>query len=109
MKKIEVLKWGLRHIAANYRMGVCVNDLDETGEACIYVTDEHPDVSPAPINDVRMLCQDLGIKREDVEVDDYGVTVYAAWYICGSKSLVEQDYQPTGREMWKKFNVTIGG
>ena len=107
MKKIDVLKWGLQHIAGNYQMGVSVDDLEETGEAFICVTEKHPDMSPAPINDVQMLCQDLGIKRDDVETDSYGVTVYAAWYICGSRSLLEE-YQPTGREMWKKFNVKIG-
>ena len=107
MMKIDVLKWGLQHIAANYRMGASVDDLDETGEACIYVTEEHPDCSPAPINDVQMMCRDLGIQRRDVEVDAYGVTVYAAWYICGDKSLL-RDYVPTGNEMWKKCNVTIG-
>ena len=107
MKKIEVLKWGLQHIAANYRMGASVDDLDETGEAFIYVTEEHPDMSPAPINDVQMMCRDLGIRDEDVEVDCYGVTVYAAWYICGDKSLL-RDYVPTGHEMWKRANAVIG-
>jgi len=107
MKKIDVLKWGLQHIAANYRMGASVDDLEETGEACIYVTEEHPDVSPAPVNDVQLMCKDLGIKSDDVEVDGYGVTVYAAWYISGSKSLLDE-YQPTGHEMWKKFNAKIG-
>ncbi len=107
MKKIDVLKWGLQHIAANYKMEASVDDVEETGEACIYVTDEHPEVTPAPINDVQMLASDLGIQRDDVEVDEYGVTVYAAWYLHGNKSLYDE-YVPTGHEMWKKYNATIG-
>ena len=52
MKKIEVLEWGLQHIAANYKMGASTEDLQSEAEGCIYVTEEHPDVSPAPVNDV---------------------------------------------------------
>ena len=107
MKKIDVLVWGMKHIASNYKMSAYVDELAETGEACICVSDEHPDMSPAPINDVQMMCRDLGISDEDVEVDAYGVTVYAAWYLCGSKTLNEE-YVPTGMEMWKRNDATIG-
>ena len=107
MKKIDVLVWGMKHIASNYKMSAYVDELADTGEACICVSEEHPDMSPAPINDVQMMCRDLGIRDEDVEVDAYGVTVYAAWYISGSKSLTEE-YVPTGMEMWKRHDATIG-
>lgn len=120
MKKIEVLAWGVQHIASNYQMGASTKDYQEDGQMCIFVTEAHPDVSPAPINDMQMLCESVGIDRSQVEVDEYGITVYLdyAWIhtaeecegYCDTaeagKLLVE--YQPTGREMWKKFDATIG-
>lgn len=107
MKRIDVLKWGLRHIASNYKMGASVDDIEETGDCCIYVTEDHPKVTSAPINDVQLLCQDLGIKRDDIEVDSFGISIYAAYYLHSNKALYE-DYVPTGHEFWKKSNVNIG-
>jgi hypothetical protein len=49
----------------------------------------------------------LGIQRDDIEVDSFGISIYAAYYLHGNKALYE-DYVPTGHEMWKKFNATIG-
>ena len=68
MKKIKVLEWGLQHIAANYKMGASTEDLQSEAEGCIYVTEEHPDVSPAPVNDVQMLSGHRSCLYEDFGV-----------------------------------------
>lgn len=119
MKKIEVLAWGVKHIAANYKMGANV-DYEDDGEVCIYVTDKHPDVSPAPINDVQMLCDDLGIDREQIEVSQYGIDVYLDYAWVHTKEECEgycdtdeagillEEYVPTGTEMWHTYGVEIG-
>lgn len=119
MKKIEVLQWGLRHIASNYKMGANV-DYEEDGQLCVFVTDEHPDVSPAPINDVEMLCEDLGIEGSQIEVSQFGIDVCIdyAWVhtheecegYCPTDNAgtLLEEYVPTGREMWHKYGVEIG-
>ena len=119
MKKIEVLQWGLQHIAGNYKMGADT-DYKEDGQVCIYVTEEHPDVSPAPINDVQMLCDSVGIPRECIDVSPYGIDVclYYAWVHTKEecKGYCETDeaekllgeYVPTGTEMWHTYGVEIG-
>ena len=66
MKRIDVLKWGLQHIASNYQMLSCVSTLEETGEASISITVDHPCVTEEPVGDVLSLCKDLGIKSEVV-------------------------------------------
>ena len=105
MKKIEVLQWGLRHIASNYKMGANV-DYEEDGQVCIFVTDEHPDVSPAPINDVEMLCDDLGIHRAYIEVSGFGIDVTLDW--AWPDTIGQDEYVPTGHEAWHKYGVEIG-
>ena len=119
MKKIEVLQWGLRHIAGNYKMGASVGYEDD-GQLCVFVTDKHPDVTPAPINDVEMLCDDLGIDRIHVDVSPYGIDVWLdyAWVHTkaesagctnpGEAGMLLEEYVPTGREMWHKYGVKIG-
>ena len=104
MKKIDVLKWGLQHIAANYDMGADTEHCEDERQACIYVTEKHPDCSPAPINDVEMLCQDLGIKSENIENSPYGVDVY----LDAVYDALQEDYVPTGHELWKRANAVIG-
>ena len=82
MKKIEVLEWGLQHIAANYKMGASTEDLQSEAEGCIYVTEEHPDVSPAPVNDVQMLCDDLGIHRAYMTIRPIVCTPLLVYVSC---------------------------
>ncbi len=104
MKKIEVLRWGIRHIAANYNLGADIESIENDGQACVFVTDEHPTVTPAPINDVQLMCDDLGIERGQIEINEYGIEVSVdyAWLRANG------DYKPTGHEMWKKYNAVIG-
>ena len=119
MKKIEVLQWGLQHIAANYKMGADTESYNEDGQMCIYVTDFEKGLTPAPINDVPMLCQDLGIPRECIETSECGVDVYLdyAWvhtkeecegYCEGEFGKLLEEYKPTGIEMWVRRGVEIG-
>jgi hypothetical protein len=106
MKNIEVLEWGLQHIAANYKMGASTEDLQSEAEGCIYVTEEHPDVSPAPVNDVQMLCDDLGIDRAYMKTSEFGIEVTLDWQ--WPETIGQEEYTPTGHEMWKRFGVEIG-
>ena len=119
MKKIDVLLWGVKHIASNYQMGADVNYEDD-GQVCIYVTPEHPDCSPAPINDMQMLCMDLGINLSLVDVSPYGVDVWIDYAWVHTEAECEgycdtdeagrllEEYTPNGHEMWHKYGVTIG-
>jgi hypothetical protein len=120
MKKIEVLAWGVQHIASNYQMGASTEDYQEDGQMCIFVTEAHPTVSPAPINDIQMLCESVGIDRSQVEVGEYGIDVYLdyAWIhtaeecegYCDTAEAGKllSEYVPTGHEMWKRSNAVIG-
>ncbi len=101
MKKIDVLVWGVKHISANHDTHANT-DYQEDGAMCIM--DNHvPTVS-----DLRMLCEDLGIEREQIEVDNSwcAVTVYLTrdWH----DTIGQEEYIPTGHEMWKRANVNIG-
>ena len=119
MKKIEVLAWGMKHIAGNYQMEADTESYNEDGQMCIYVTDFEKGLTPAPINDVQMLCHDLGIPREFIETSEWGVDVYLdyAWlhtkeecegYCDGEFRKLLADYEPTGFEMWKRSGAVIG-
>lgn len=120
MKKIDVLVWGIKHIASNYKMGADV-DYEEEGQVGVYVTDEHPDCSPAPINDVQMLCDDLDIPRGQVETSEYGIDVWVDYAWTHTKADCEgycptdeagrllEEYVPNPvKQMWKKYGVEIG-
>lgn len=102
MKKIDVLVWGVNHIAANHNTWANT-DYQEDGSMCI--GDNHVPT----ICDTRMLCEDLGIEHGQIEVDNSwcAVTVYLTqeWH----DTIGQEEYKPTGREMWKRANITIGG
>ena len=101
MKKINVLAWGMKHIAGNYGFDANV-DYKEDGAMCIY-----GGCRPAALSDVHLLCEDLGIQREYVEASEFGITVYINWDWTQEGGLLQQDYAPTGMELWKRKNATI--
>lgn len=108
MRKGDVLCWGMKHIASNYKMGAAT-DYEDEGSVCIYVTDEHPNMTPAPIGDVGALCEDLGIPREYIHIDrSFGVDIEIDWEWTQEGGLLQQEYTPTGLETWKKSTATIG-
>ncbi len=55
MKKIDVLAWGVKHIASNHRNVECDTDWEEYG--AMYIMD----TAVPTLSDARMLCADLGI------------------------------------------------
>lgn len=100
MKKIEVLAWGVQHIASNHDANYST-DYEEYQSMSILGT-EVPTVA-----DARMLCEDLGMERERCYVDNsWGIIVIDVedW----ADTIGQQEYTPTGHEMWKKIDAVIG-
>ena len=104
MKKIEVLEWGVKHIASNHsvnRKVVCNTDYEECQSMSI------TDTEVPTVQDARMLCEDLGMERDRCYVDNsWGVIVIdvEGW----ADTIGQQEYDPTGHEMWKKYDAVIG-
>lgn len=100
MKRIEVLCWGIEHIAQNHGFG-CDTDYEESGEVCIYGGCNAP-----TLQDVRFLCEDLGIGIECIESSEFGIDVWLTpeWY----EGKGQDTYNPTGMEMWKRYSFVIG-
>ena len=107
MRKGDVLAWGVQHIAGNYQMGSSI-DYEDDGQMCIYVTEEHPRLTPAPQMDVLIMCQDLGIPADYIETSEWGIDICIDWQWAQDGGLLQQDYQPTGFEMWVRQGHTIG-
>ena len=101
MKKIDVLAWGMKHIASNHNFKASVDC--EDGSMCIYGGCNVP-----TLGDVRMMCEDLGIPRDYIEESDFGIDVYIDYDWTREGGLLQQDYVPTGLEMWKRSNAKIG-
>ena len=101
MKRIEVLCWGIEHIAQNHGFGCATNDHGDSGELCIYGGCNVP-----TLQDVRFLCEDLGIDDDCIESSDWGIDIFLTneWY----ENTGQQEYKPTGMEMWKRYDVFIG-
>jgi hypothetical protein len=97
MKKIEVLCWGMEHIAQNHNFKA-VTDYEEThGEVCIYGGCNVP-----TLGDVESLCEDLGLPRQNIETSDFGIDVWLDDWNG------EEEYTVTGHELWKRYDSVIG-
>ena len=99
MKKIEVLKWGVEHIAQNHGYGFLTED-DGENTYTIFGGCNVP-----TLQDVRFLCEDLGISYIDcVYHNDFGIDIlFGTWlYEQG-----DEEYVP-GMEMWKRYGFVIG-
>lgn len=97
MKKIDVLTWGIEHIAHNHKFGCYSGDSEDMDEVCIFGN------NVPTLSDVKMLCEDLGLPAELISFSDYGIDVYIP-----SGEWREQDYEITGYEFWKTFDSVIG-
>ena len=97
MKKIDVLCWGIEHIANNHNLSASTKFWKDEGDVCIYGGCNVPTLS-----DVQMLCSDLGIPRDCIDSSDFGIDVFIPedWDING-------EYTFSGFEMWKKHNVNM--
>lgn len=98
MKKVEVLKWAIQHIATNHGFKSLTDDDEE--ETYSILGNNVPTLS-----DVQMMCDDLGISREDIYHNDFGIDVqFGEWYYEQG----DEEYESSGMEMWKRFGVEIG-
>ena len=95
MTNIEMLVWGIKHIAENHKFNADVN-YEEEGEVCIWGGCNIPTLC-----DVEMLCEDLHIDRECIESSEYGIDVfiYDSWY----QEWGEKPYEK-GYEFWKRVS-----
>lgn len=102
MKKIEVLIWGIKHIAGNHHFsGNCYTDF-RTGETVAYTGRNVP-----TCNDVRMLAEDLGVsgccKSEGFTMR---IIVSKEW----AETVGQEEFVPAmGQMMWKRTNKQLGG
>ena len=116
MKKIDVLAWGMKHIASNHYYMANV-DYEEDGSMCLF---GKGGVNVPTLSDVQMMCDDLGIPRDHIEYDDdFGIEVIIDWEWTQEKCEFEdqtdgdygkllEDYVPTGMELWKRKDAVIG-
>lgn len=100
MKKIDVLKWGVEHIAQNHNFRSFTND-EEENTFTIYGGMNVP-----TLQDVKFLCEDLDIDFEEfVYYSDFGIDIfYGLW----DSEQGHEEYEPTGMEMWKRYGFVIG-
>ena len=103
MRKIDVLAWGMKHIASNHGFEAYI-DFEERGYVII------DGYSVPTLSDVQMMCEDLGIPREAIDYDRswewISVDVYRKWTQEGGP--LQKEYSPTGTEMWKRKDAIIG-
>lgn len=97
MTNLEMLKWGIQHIAENHGFHASVDCLEQEGEVCIWGGCNVPTLS-----DVQLLCEDLGIDRECIYADDdCGIDVFItqSWY----DNKAHLPYKK-GIEFWRRNN-----
>ena len=103
MKKIDVLAWGMQHIASNHGFAADTN-YEENG--CMVISG----YNVPTMADVQMMCKDLGMPSEAIDYDrswgTISVDVYRQWTQEGGP--LQKEYSPTGMEMWKRCDATIG-
>lgn len=90
---LEMLLWGMEHIAKNHGFG-CGLDYENEGEVCIYGGCNVPTLA-----DVQMLCKDVGIDQEYIESCECGIDVFFTdtWY----RDVANKPYKK-GLEMWRR-------
>lgn len=100
MRYLDVLAWGMEHIAQNHGFAADTDDLAD-GSVCIYGGSNVP-----TLQDVIFLCEDMNIPRENIDNSEWGIEVEFSqqWYDEYGKN----EYEPTGMEMWKRYGFVIG-
>jgi len=94
MRKIDVLIWGMKHIAKNHSLEASTN-LSEGG-VCIFGGNSVPLTA-----DVGFLCEDLGIPRMFVEGCSFGIDVFLP-------ENFDRNAEFRGDMMWKRADVALG-
>ena len=93
MTKIEMLCWGVQHIAQNHGFHSDVTGWETDGEVCIYGGNNVP-----TIMDVRMLCEDLGIEKKYVESSAWGIDIW----IPSEEDWDGNEEYVQGLEFWRR-------
>lgn len=98
MKKIDVLVWGVQHIANNHGAEY-TSDYEENMVVGIL-----SNTAPT-LMDARMMCEDLGI--ENIHPDNFWgvITIDVEDWV---DTIGQEEYKPTGREMWTRAGAKIG-
>ena len=88
-----MLVWGIKHIAKNHGFNATTN-YQEDGEVCIWGGSNVPTLC-----DVQMLCEDLGISKENIEETSCGIDVFipADWF----ENKANLPYNK-GFELWRR-------
>ena len=95
MTNIEMLAWGIEHIAKNHGFESCTDEYEYDGQMCIYGGCNVPTLS-----DVRMLCEEVGISKDCVESSDCGIDIYITeeWM----ETMANKPYVK-GNELWRRI------
>ena len=96
MTNLEVLIWGVKHIAENHGFRSCV-DWEEDGEVAICGN------NVPTLMDAIMLCEDVKIPRSFVESNQYGIDIY----IPQDWLEEEANKEYFGLSFWKKLDAKI--
>lgn len=104
MKNIDVLAWGMKHIASNHNYMALV-DYEEEGSMYLF---GKGGVNVPTLSDVQIMCDDIGIPRDHIEYDYFGIEVFIDWDWTQEYGLLQEEYLPTGMEMWKRKDAIIG-
>ena len=90
---LEMLLWGMEHIAKNHGFE-CDLDYEENGNVCIFGGCNVPTLA-----DVEFLCEDVGIGRYCIESCDCGIDVNFTWWWY--HNVAKEPYEK-GLEMWRR-------
>ena len=101
MTKLEVLKWGLNHIAQNHEFSADTNWEEEDGVMCIYGGRNAPTLA-----DVRFLCEDLEIPFDAVTSTWAGIDVDTYW--DGWLQEHGNEEYTNAVQWWRKNGVQLG-
>lgn len=93
MTNLEMLIWGIAHIAENHGFNFSV-DYEEDGQVCVYGGCNVPTLC-----DVKMLCGDVGIdSSEFVYASEFGVDVEIPYEWLEKKA----NKRFKGNELWRR-------
>lgn len=92
MTNLEMLVFGIEHIAKNHNADYSVEDLETEGQVCILLN------NVPTLADIKFLCEDLGIDKEYIYPSSFGIDVEIPydWYESKGKA----EYK--GFDFWRR-------
>lgn len=92
---LEMLLWGINHIANNHGFEACatMEEIEYEGQVCIL------GCNVPTLADVQFLCDDVKLPRECIESSSFGIDVFVTeeWMTTSAKEEYNVEY-----EFWKK-------